>query len=93
MEIATAIERCKAGELEAFGLVVRRYQAEAIGHAMTILRHREDALDAVQEAFVSALAAIDRFDPSRPFYPWFYTILRNRCWSHAAQVLNSQCLA
>jgi RNA polymerase sigma-70 factor (ECF subfamily) len=37
----------------------------------------EDAEDLVQEAFRRAVAALDRFDISRPFRPWFFTILRN----------------
>jgi RNA polymerase sigma-70 factor (ECF subfamily) len=37
-------------------------------------------LDAVQDALVAAYQALGRFDASRKFYPWFYTILRNRCY-------------
>ena len=85
MDDAQAIERCKRGEREAFSLLVRRYQAEAIGHAIAILRHREDALDAVQEAFLRAFRAIDRLRDGRAFYPWFYTILRNHCFTRLAQ--------
>jgi RNA polymerase sigma-70 factor (ECF subfamily) len=81
MDDAAAIERCQAGDRQAFGSLVARYQAEAIGHAAAILGHREDALDAVQEAFVRAFQAIGRFSPGRAFYPWLYTILRNHCYT------------
>ena len=37
-------------------------------------------LDAVQDAFVDAYRGLKRFDPQRRFYPWFYVILRNRCF-------------
>ena len=60
------------------------YQAEAIGHAIAILGNREDAMDAVQEAFIDAFQALDRLDLTRRFYPWFYVILRNRCYKLAA---------
>lgn len=80
MDDPAAIKRCKAGDKEAFGYLVERYQAEAMGHALAILADREDALDAVQEAFLDAYHALARFDTSRQFYPWFYTILRNRCF-------------
>jgi RNA polymerase sigma-70 factor (ECF subfamily) len=79
MDDATAIERCKAGERDAFRYRVERYQKEGIMHALAILRHREDARDAVQEAFLTAFQTLHRFDATCPFYPWFYTILRNRC--------------
>lgn len=74
------IKQSKSGNLDAFQTLVERYQVEAFGHALMLLEHREDALDALQEAFLDAFRAIDRFDLSREFYPWFYVILRNRCY-------------
>jgi len=80
MDDQTAIQRCRAGDKEAFRHLVERYQAEAVGHAIGILGNREDALDAVQEAFIDCFQALDRVDLTRRFYPWFYVILRNRCY-------------
>ena len=80
MDDPIAIKRCKAGDKDAFRYLVERYQIEAMGHALAILADREDALDAVQEAFLDAYQALGKFDMSRQFYPWFYTILRNRCF-------------
>lgn len=80
MDDNTAIQKCRAGEREAFRHLVERYQAEAIGHAVAILGNRDDALDAVQEAFIDAFQALGRFDLALRFYPWFYTLLRNRCF-------------
>lgn len=85
MDDRTAIERCQNGEREAFRFLVQRYQREAVGHAAAILGNREDALDAVQEAFIDAFQAIGRFDETRRFYPWFYVLLRNRCYKTMAQ--------
>jgi RNA polymerase sigma-70 factor (ECF subfamily) len=81
---ASAIERCKAGNRDAFRFLVHQYQAEALGHAAALLGNREDARDAVQDAFVDAWGAMRRFDSGRPFYPWFYAILRNRCLKQLA---------
>jgi RNA polymerase sigma-70 factor (ECF subfamily) len=83
MDDATAIRQCRAGDKEAFRHLVERYQAEAIGHAISILGNREDALDAVQEAFIDAYQALGRFDLSRRFYPWLYIILRHCCYKLA----------
>jgi RNA polymerase sigma-70 factor (ECF subfamily) len=83
MNDQVAIEACRTGNHEAFRHVVEHYQAEAIGHAIAILGNREDAMDAVQEAFLDVFQALDRVDPARPFYPWFYVILRNRCYKLA----------
>lgn len=80
-----AIEKCRNGEREAFRHLVEKYQRQAISHATAILGSREDALDAAQEAFIDAFRALKQFDSSRPFYPWFYVLLRNRCFKLAAR--------
>ena len=84
MDDPTAIQLLQAGDREAFRHLVERYQTQAVGHALAILGNREDALDAVQAAFIDAFQALDRFDLSRRFYPWFYIILRNCCYKLAA---------
>ena len=80
MDDLRAIRECQNGDKNAFRILVERYQRQAVGHAVAILFNREDALDAVQEAFIDAFKAIDSFDRERAFYPWFYVLLRNRCY-------------
>ncbi len=80
MNDTAIIERCLKGEKEAFRFLVERYQTQAAGHSLAILGSREDALDATQEAFVDAFRSLKKFDPARRFYPWFYVLLRNRCY-------------
>ena len=79
------IKRCLKGEKEAFRFLVERYQTQAVGHSMAILANREDALDATQEAFVDAFQALKKFDRTRRFYPWFYVLLRHRCYKLIAK--------
>jgi RNA polymerase sigma-70 factor, ECF subfamily len=85
MDDDIAIEKCRNGDQEAFRHLVERYQKQAAGHATAILGNREDANDAVQEAFIDAFRALKNFDNTRPFYPWFYVLLRNRCYKMAAR--------
>ena len=80
MNDTEAIKKCLAGETESFSFLVKKYQCEAFGHAVAILGNSYDALDAVQEAFLDAFRMLEKFDVSRRFYPWLYTILRNRCF-------------
>jgi len=84
MNDPTAIRNCQAGDKEAFRHLVERYQNQAIGHAIAILGDRDDAQDALQDAFLDAFNALHRFDVGRQFYPWFYLILRNCCFKLAA---------
>ncbi len=85
MDDANAIEKCQNGDKEAFRYLVEGYQKQAVAHAVAILGNREDALDAVQEAFLDAFQAIKHFDTTRRFYPWFYVLLRNRCFKMTAK--------
>lgn len=80
MDDAAAIRSCRSGDANAFRYLVERYQSQAMAHAVAILGNPTDAEDALQEAFLDAYRALDRFDEGRSFYSWFYTILRNRCW-------------
>ena len=80
MDDSRAIRECQNGDKNAFRILVERYQKQAVGHAVAILFNREDALDAVQEAFIDAFKAIGSFDSARAFYPWFYVLLRHRCY-------------
>lgn len=84
MDDAETITRCQQGDREVFRHLVERYQQRAVAHAMAILFNRDDAEDAVQEAFIDAFKAIGTFDTSRTFYQWFYVLLRNRCYKMTA---------
>jgi len=75
-----AILQCASGSAAAFRVLVERYQREAFSHALALLGTPEDAADAVQEAFLDAFVALPSFDLTRPFYPWLYVVLRNRCF-------------
>jgi RNA polymerase sigma-70 factor, ECF subfamily len=85
MEDAEAIKRCQEGDYEPFRYLVERYQKRAVAHGTAILFNRDDAQDAVQEAFIDAFKAIGTFDTSRTFYQWFYVLLRNRCYKMTAK--------
>jgi DNA-directed RNA polymerase specialized sigma24 family protein len=63
----------------AFGRLVERFLPPALGVARQLLPQRSLAEDAVQETFLRLVRRRERYDPSRPFARWFYTILRNVC--------------
>jgi RNA polymerase sigma-70 factor (ECF subfamily) len=92
MDDAEAIKRCQQGDQEAFRHLVATYQKRAVAHAVAILFDREDAEDAVQDAFIDAFRAIGTFDTSRTFYQWFYVLLRNRCYKITAKRRHTESL-
>lgn len=78
---AHLVERVRAGEAGAFGILVERYRRRAYVQALALVGSREDALDLSQEAFVRAFRASHLLDPGRPFYAWLYQILRRLCFN------------
>ena len=73
----TLVRATLAGDERAFARLVNRYLRKAMAVAVEYLGTQEDAEDAVQDTFRRVVGALPRFDPSRPFEPWFFTILRN----------------
>jgi RNA polymerase sigma-70 factor (ECF subfamily) len=73
------VTRHLQGEDKAFELLVRRYQRRVYGLALGILRSREDALDATQEAFIRVHKNIVRFERSASFHTWLHRIVVNLC--------------
>jgi RNA polymerase sigma-70 factor (ECF subfamily) len=79
------LARCaREGDDRAYRRLVDRYVRPALAVAWEFTETLEDAEDVVQEAFRKAVAALESFDVSRPFGPWFYTILRNVARSAAS---------
>ena len=81
-EPAPATERdlvlaAQAGSTAAFGQLVRRHQRRAYAVARAISATHEDAEDAVQDGFLHAYRALDRFEPEQPFGAWVGRIVAN----------------
>lgn len=53
------------------------HAGELLGYARKALGDSAAAEEALQETFLRAWRAADRYDPSRPLRPWLFTILRN----------------
>lgn len=84
------VERCQRGDREAFAALVEAYRERAFAGALALTQNYDDARDLSQDAFVKAFRAIKRFQLGRPFYPWYYRILRNTCLSYMQKHGNSR---
>jgi len=69
----------RAGDVEAFEVLVRRYEVPMYRVALRMLASRADAEDATQEAFVVAWQKLARFRGESAFSTWLYRIVINRC--------------
>ena len=69
--------QAKAGDKEAYRLLVERYQERAYRLAFQVLRSQSDAEDVVQEAFVKAYLSLAKFKGDSRFYTWLYRIVYN----------------
>jgi RNA polymerase sigma-70 factor (ECF subfamily) len=67
----------KSGDDEAFAGLVRLHQRRAYAVARAIVGTHEDAEDAVQEGFLHAYRALDRFVAGQSFGAWLHRIVAN----------------
>jgi len=74
---AEVLKKVVAGDRQAYGEIVRRYQATVWGVVSSTLYHSLHCEDIVQQVFVKAYFAMESFDPRREFGPWIRTIARN----------------
>jgi RNA polymerase sigma-70 factor, ECF subfamily len=71
------IERARGGSGDALAALYRRYWPLAWQWAYALTGNRERADDLAQDAFITAVDALPRFDVERPFRPWLKRILLN----------------
>ena len=78
------IQRILGGEKRAYAQLIDRHKDRAMTLALRMLKNREDAEEALQDAFVRAFNALPRFEWKSSFSTWFYRIVYNVC----ATILN-----
>jgi RNA polymerase sigma-70 factor (ECF subfamily) len=71
------VDRARAGDTRAFGLLVRRHQQRIHRLAMHLVRNRAEAEDVMQETFIRAYRALGGFDGRSEPYTWLYRIAIN----------------
>ena len=71
------VRRAQGGDTRAFDELVRRYRDKVYRLSFKILRHEEDAAEALQDAFLSAYRGIKSFKVESTFSTWLYRIATN----------------
>jgi RNA polymerase sigma-70 factor (ECF subfamily) len=85
---AALVRAAQRGSGDAFAELFRRHWPRAHRAAWLVVHDAAAAEDVAQEAFLSVLRSLDRFDRRRPFAPWLHRIVVNRAidWARAHEL-------
>lgn len=79
------IERVLEGDVEAFGILVERYQHEFAAYAKYMMGSADEAADVVQESLVRAYRSLRRCRERANFKGWLFRIVSNQCKTHVTR--------
>ena len=74
----TLVHASKTGDIAAFEELVKRYDSKLLRIAQHVTHNREDAQDAVQEAFLKAFQKLEQFQENSKFSTWLVRIAINQ---------------
>ncbi len=69
------IRQCKNGDLRYQELLYKQFYGYAMGIGLRYCANRDDALEAVNDAFIKVFNSIKSFDNSLPFKPWLQKVI------------------
>ncbi|MBI5214237.1 MAG: sigma-70 family RNA polymerase sigma factor [Ignavibacteriae bacterium] len=73
------LEQIRSGKKYLYTHLVERYKDQVMTLAVRILKNRDDAEEAAQDAFVRAYNALEKFEQKAKFSTWLYRIVYNVC--------------
>ncbi|HKJ67543.1 MAG TPA: RNA polymerase sigma factor [bacterium] len=74
---SSLVRKSKSGNSHAYGMLVRKYQAQILSLAYDLSGNYEDAQDLAQEAFIRAYERLPQFKEQSRFSTWLYRITVN----------------
>jgi RNA polymerase sigma-70 factor (ECF subfamily) len=82
-QAARLVQQALAGDADAFGLLVSRYQNLVAGVAWRYGTRREDVEDVVSEVFLKLHRTLPQYRPDHPFSTWLYRLAANHVLDRA----------
>lgn len=76
------LERARRGDRRAFDDLMSRHEDRVFAVCLRLLRHREAALDATQDTFLTVFRKFDQFRGDSSFSTWLYRVAVNTCHDH-----------
>lgn len=81
VEDADLIPKAQKGDVEAFNLLVSRWEKRVYNYLLRLLSNREDALDTSQDVFLKAYQNLRKLDDPQRFGAWLFRIAHNEAHS------------
>ena len=76
------IARTKRGKVEAYNILVSRWEKRVFNYLLRLVGNREDAMDLSQEVFLKAYQSLGKLQEPSRFAPWLFRIAHNEAFSH-----------
>jgi len=73
--------KARRGNVEAYNLLVSRWEKRVFNYILRLMGDREDALDLTQDTFFKAYQNLEKLDDPSRFAPWLYRIAHNEAYS------------
>lgn len=84
------IKACKAGSLKHQELLYKRFYGFAMGICLRYSLSREDAAEAINDAFIKVFNAMGQYSEAQPFKAWLRTIVVNTAIDRRRRELKHQ---
>lgn len=81
VEDADLIQKTRKGDVEAYNLLVSRWEKRVFNYLLRIVGNREDAFDLSQDVFLKGYQNIRKLDDPSRFAPWLFRIAHNEAYS------------
>jgi RNA polymerase sigma-70 factor (ECF subfamily) len=81
VEDADLICSARRGDVEAYNLLISRWEKRVYNYLLRLVGNREDALDLSQDVFLKAYQNLRKLEEPERFAPWLFRIAHNEAYS------------
>ena len=81
VEDTDLIRKARQGDVEAYNLLISRWEKRVYNYLLRIAGDREEALDLSQDVFLKAYQNLRKLDDPARFAPWLFRIAHNEAFS------------
>ncbi|HWR52065.1 MAG TPA: sigma-70 family RNA polymerase sigma factor [Bryobacteraceae bacterium] len=75
------VVKSRRGNVEAYNLLISRWEKRVFNYLLRLVRDREDALDLVQEVLLKGYQNVAKLEDADRFGPWLFRIAHNEAFS------------